>query len=131
MDSPDQTQLTLNERFERLSAHCADTRGRVPIPRSPNFSRADVVTAISSVFELIGGVPRFAVWAHENETEYYRIYAKLMPSQQQVNLTVSQSGEAKVASLAELNELAARMANGDYSGMTFDGEAERCEDTPE
>jgi len=28
---------------------------------------------------MIGGVPRFALWADANPTEFYRLYGKLLP----------------------------------------------------
>jgi len=34
---------------------------------------------IMRVFEEIGGVENFAKWARENETEFYRHYARLVP----------------------------------------------------
>ena len=36
---------------------------------------------ILEVFERIGGVKNFASWALENQTEFYRHYAKLLPLQ--------------------------------------------------
>jgi len=52
----------------------------VRIPRSPHFSRKQVVSAFESAFELIGGVPRLALWANENPNEFYKLYGKLLPS---------------------------------------------------
>lgn len=34
---------------------------------------------ILQVFEDIGGVKNFAVWAKDNQTEFYKFYAKLAP----------------------------------------------------
>jgi uncharacterized MAPEG superfamily protein len=34
---------------------------------------------ILQVFEDIGGVAQFADWAKENQTEFYKFYAKLVP----------------------------------------------------
>lgn len=52
----------------------------VRIPRSPSFSRKEVVRAFQSAFELIGGVPRLAIWADTNPNEFYKLYGKLLPS---------------------------------------------------
>jgi hypothetical protein len=52
----------------------------IRVPRSPNFSRKEVVQAFQSAFELIGGVPRLAMWGHENPNEFYKLYGKLLPS---------------------------------------------------
>lgn len=48
------------------------------IPRQLN--RAEVVAAFQDSFDMIGGVPRMALWAEEHPTEFYRLYAKLLPS---------------------------------------------------
>lgn len=39
---------------------------------------------ILDVFERIGGVRNFAAWALENQTEFYRHYAKLLPLQMNI-----------------------------------------------
>ena len=54
---------------------------RLVIPRNKDFSRKQVVEAFHSAFELIGGVPRLALWGHQHETEFYKLYSKLLPSQ--------------------------------------------------
>lgn len=64
---------------------------RVNIPRSPKFSRSDVVAAFASAFEMIGGTPRLALWANENPTEFYRLFGKLLPSATQTEVMVSGS----------------------------------------
>ena len=52
---------------------------KLTIPRDPTLRRKQVVSAFHDAFELIGGVPRLALWADQNQTEFYRLYAKLMP----------------------------------------------------
>ena len=51
------------------------------IPRNKDFTRKDVVQAFTNAFELIGGTPRLALWAHANETDFYKLYSRLLPSQ--------------------------------------------------
>lgn len=53
---------------------------RLSIPRSNQFSRNDVMQAFQDSFELIGGVPRLAAWAHEHPSKFYNLYSKLFPS---------------------------------------------------
>ena len=48
----------------------AGTRNKVTAGAKANIMR---------VFDDIGGVKNFARWAQENETEFYRHYAKLVP----------------------------------------------------
>lgn len=47
---------------------------------------------VIAVFERIGGMDALAEWAEENRTEYYRLYAKLLPTETQVTgaLTIVQ-----------------------------------------
>ena len=54
---------------------------KISIPRGANFNRARVVQAFDNAFQLIGGTPRLALWADENPKEFYKLYAKLLPSQ--------------------------------------------------
>ncbi len=61
--------------LEALSKH-----EKVVIPRNPTFNRKEVVQSFQSAFELIGGVPRLALWANENPNEFYKLFGKLLPS---------------------------------------------------
>jgi hypothetical protein len=44
------------------------------------FTRAEVVGAFQTAFQLIGGVNRLTLWANENPDKFYATYAKLLPS---------------------------------------------------
>lgn len=46
---------------------------------TPNKITTNVKRAFEEAFEKKGGVPSFIRWAKENETEFYRLYAKLLP----------------------------------------------------
>lgn len=50
-----------------------------PIPRA--VGRKKVEQAFHTAFEIIGGVPRFALWADSNPTEFYKLYARLLPQE--------------------------------------------------
>lgn len=43
-------------------------------------SRKDVARAFHDAFDLIGGVPRLAIWGDENPTDFYKLWARLLPS---------------------------------------------------
>lgn len=43
------------------------------------ISTRKVNNAIDEAFELIGGIPRFAVWAHNNQDAFYKMWAKTAP----------------------------------------------------
>lgn len=55
------------------------------LPQRP-FSRRRVLEALDEAFELIGGVPRLAIWAHNNTTEFYKIYSKTIPAASQMEI---------------------------------------------
>lgn len=48
--------------------------------RVDGLNRQDVVNAFHRAFEMIGGVQRMTLWANENEDEFFRLYARLLPS---------------------------------------------------
>ena len=54
---------------------------KLTIPNNKEFTRKNVVQAFSTAFELIGGIPRLALWAHDNTTDFYKLYSRLLPSQ--------------------------------------------------
>jgi hypothetical protein len=51
-------------------------------PRRKGLRREKVAQAYDDVFELIGGVPRMALFAHEDPKEFYKQYARLIPTEQ-------------------------------------------------
>lgn len=48
--------------------------------RSQTYSRADIISAFTDTFQLIGGVSRFALWADSNPTDFYKLHARLLPA---------------------------------------------------
>ena len=50
-------------------------------PRKP-LRREKIAQQYDDAFELIGGVPRLAHWAHSDPKEFYKLHAKLIPSEQ-------------------------------------------------
>ena len=42
--------------------------------------------AFQSAFDLIGGIPRLALWADKNPTAFFSLYSKLIPSTIQANV---------------------------------------------
>ena len=68
---------TLHELAQEGGALYAPT-GRMK--KSRTVTRADVIAAFHHSFEMIGGVPRLAVWADANPTDFYRLYGRLLPA---------------------------------------------------
>ena len=54
----------------------------MPRPRGvPNKIGAQVKENIVAVFTRLGGTAAMAGWARRNQTEFYRLYARLIPSE--------------------------------------------------
>ena len=49
----------------------------------PNKITKEVKEVIAQVFEDIGGIAAFGTWARAEKTEFYKMYAKLLPIQLQ------------------------------------------------
>lgn len=65
---------------------------RLHVPRE--LKRERVVHAFQEAFELIGGVPRLAHWADQSPSSFYKLYARLLPTQ--ANQQLEHSGEIRV-----------------------------------
>ena len=48
---------------------------------SANKTTVKVREAMELAFEGIGGVPALVEWAQKNQTEFYKLFAKLLPVQ--------------------------------------------------
>ena len=50
-------------------------------PKLPSYTRTrNVREQFQHAFELIGGIPRLAHWAHQNPDKFYMLYSKLIPA---------------------------------------------------
>jgi len=96
---------TLDAGLSDMSEFAEGVRSRVRIPKNDQFSRADVVRAFANSFELIGGVPRLALWAHQNEGDFFKLYAKLLPSTQVVDLNVKVAHSLNELSTQDLERI--------------------------
>lgn len=47
----------------------------------PNKVTGKAKEAIALAFEGLGGVPRLKAWADENLTEFYKLWARLIPTE--------------------------------------------------
>lgn len=55
----------------------------------PNKLSSTVKENIIEVFERIGGVESMAAWASENQTQFFNLYAKLLPLQVNADVTAT------------------------------------------
>ncbi|WP_375598324.1 hypothetical protein [Devosia sp. Naph2] len=46
---------------------------------APNKTTVQVKAALEKAYDGIGGLEAFTAWARENQTEFYKLYAKLLP----------------------------------------------------
>lgn len=86
---PTLKQFVSDEKFGQMGEvfkELADSgKSLTRLPRR-EFSRRRVLEAIDEAFELIGGVPRLAMWGHVNPTEFYKIWAKTIPAASQMEV---------------------------------------------
>jgi len=57
------------------------------LPKALRSQKA--ANAFQHAFELIGGVPRLALWADKNPSAFFALYSKLIPSTVQAQVSAS------------------------------------------
>lgn len=75
---------------------------------TPNRISATVRENVIEVFDRLGGVRKMAEWAGENATEFYRLYARLLPTETTVNI----HRDARELSDADLADIATGRSDG-------------------
>lgn len=89
-DDPSKTQFVTKEEFSSMNETFTELarsgKSLVRLPKS-QFSRQKVLDALNEAFELIGGVPRLAIWGHENPTEFYKLWGKTIPAATQMQVS--------------------------------------------
>jgi hypothetical protein len=81
-------------------------------PRA-GFSRQTVKESFESAFQLIGGVPRLALWADKNPTQFYNLYAKLLPTATTLEVgPPSCSKDLEILTSSQLKQLVLQHAVG-------------------
>jgi hypothetical protein len=56
-------------------------------PGTPNKMTATAKEALTLAFQGIGGVPALTEWAKDNQTEFYKIWSRLLPQEVNAALT--------------------------------------------
>jgi hypothetical protein len=67
---------------------------------TPNKIGALVKQNIIAVFEGIGGTKSMMTWARRNRTEFYKLYARLVPTQVMATVEIRDASEYSDAELA-------------------------------
>lgn len=71
-------------------------RKRVP----SKVSKANIVREFQSVFSMIGGIPRLALWADQNPGAFYSMYSKLLPQEAKLQLSQTDPTEETLKDLS-------------------------------
>lgn len=90
----------------------------------PNRVGAEVKQSILDVFLQLGGVAEMLKWAKKNKTAFYRIYARLIPSEIVASLDVRDASELTDDELLRIIGFATGSGSGDA------GEAAGKKDLP-
>lgn len=61
-------------------------RGLIGPSLPPVLKDSKAAKAFQQAFDMIGGVPRLALWADQNPTKFYTLYSKLVPSTAETNI---------------------------------------------
>ena len=62
-------------------------RGLIGSSLPPVLKDSKAAKAFQQAVDMIGGVPRLALWADQNPTKFYVLYSKLVPATAQVETT--------------------------------------------
>lgn len=80
------------EEFEAMNQtlnSLAEGNAKVTRITKREFAKQKVMDAFHDAFDLIGGVPRLAYWAHQNPTEFFKLYGKMLPAGASIDLNTS------------------------------------------
>jgi hypothetical protein len=53
---------------------------------APNKTTTAIKTAVLEAFNEMGGVPALLAWGRENQTEFYKIAARLIPAESSITV---------------------------------------------
>lgn len=80
------------EEFDAMNqtlTQLAEGNSKVTRITKREFAKQKVMDAFHDAFDLIGGVPRLAYWAHQNPTEFFKLYGKMLPAGASIDLNAS------------------------------------------
>lgn len=74
---------TWQQRLEDLAHEQEVDAPQIRIPKAlrGRVNREEIASAFLQSFNMIGGIPRLAMWADEHPTEFYRIFGRLLPKE--------------------------------------------------
>lgn len=80
-------------------------RGLIGTSLPPVLKDSKAAKAFQQAFDMIGGVPRLALWADQNPTKFYTLYSKLVPAtaeimeKKDINVTISWASPERLSYL--------------------------------
>lgn len=83
-DAPDTVLAGLNLEMSPELTRLLE-RGLVGSALPAPLRDSKAAKAFQQAFEMIGGVPRLALWADQNPTKFYTLYSKLVPATAEIN----------------------------------------------
>lgn len=81
--------------FLTVEAKVAKNINRVP---RTGGQKERFLQAMSEAFEIVGGVPRLALWADKNLGEFYKLLGKQVPGLVQNSINVKTNGPVTIVS---------------------------------
>lgn len=78
-------------------------RGLIGPSLPPVLRDSKAAKAFQQAFDMIGGVPRLALWADQNPTKFYTLYSKLVPAtaevdiKKDINVTISWASNERLS----------------------------------
>ena len=72
-----------------------------------------VIQALAEAFEVVGGVPRLALWADKNYGEFMKIIGKQIPVLVQNSIGIQANGPVTIVSAIPQSPLDGEIVNGD------------------
>ena len=78
-------------------------RGLIGPSLPPVLRDSKAAKAFQQAFDMIGGVPRLALWADQNPTKFYTLYSKLVPAtaevdiKKDINVTISWATSSRLS----------------------------------
>lgn len=70
-------ETTRQKGLRQAALEAAGRKGAAQAPKTITMARENLTEA----FDFLGGVPALVVWGRQNRTEFYRIWARLIPKE--------------------------------------------------
>jgi hypothetical protein len=86
MDDDAPSPLVLPEIDPNISAELKNLfdRGLLGDGLPPVMRTSRAAQAFQQAFDMIGGIPRLALWADQNPTKFFTLFSKLVPATAQI-----------------------------------------------